>query len=155
MKDVTLADGRPVTPDYREIDPATGMQKDYVVLSAEERLKGFVRPVRRSYQHVGTRPTYPTRELTAEEHERYDRYGYVAFEPYPEDSGRGIGRYWTEAQLKSGCRAVTTMAQSIAETYARDPKFYSGTYCATCRGHFPVGEWGEFVWDGTRERVGT
>src|SRR4051794_8569721 len=29
------------------IDPATGMHKDYWVLSAEERAKGFVRPVRR------------------------------------------------------------------------------------------------------------
>ena len=32
-----LTDGSPVTPDHREIDPATGQQKGYVVLSAEER----------------------------------------------------------------------------------------------------------------------
>ena len=30
-----------------------GMQKDYLVLSDEERAKGFVRPVRRTYKHVG------------------------------------------------------------------------------------------------------
>jgi hypothetical protein len=47
----TLTDGRPVTPDHREIDPRTGMQKGYVVLSEAERAKGFVRPVRRSYRH--------------------------------------------------------------------------------------------------------
>lgn len=47
----TMTDGSPVTPDHREIDPATGQQKGYVVLSAEERAKGFVRPVRRSYVH--------------------------------------------------------------------------------------------------------
>ena len=38
-------------PDYREIDSSTGMQKSYVVLSAEERAKGFVQPVRRTYTH--------------------------------------------------------------------------------------------------------
>lgn len=99
----TLTDGSPVTPDHREIDPRTGQQKGYVVLSAEERAKGFVRPVRRNYKHLT-------------------------------------------------CGAVTTMGQSIAETYARDPKFYSGTFCCNCRSHFPVAE---FVWDGTDETVGS
>jgi hypothetical protein len=41
-----------VTHDHREIDPTTGQQKAYVVLSAEERARGFVRPVRRAYLHV-------------------------------------------------------------------------------------------------------
>lgn len=102
----TLTDGSPVTPDHREINPATGMQKGYVVLSAEERAKGFVEPVRRSYVH-------------------------------------------------SKCGVVTTMGQSLAETYARQPEFYSGTFCCGCGTHFPVGEDGEFVWDGTDQKVGT
>ena len=42
----TLTDGEPITPDHREINPLTGLQKGYVVLSAEERAKGFVRPYR-------------------------------------------------------------------------------------------------------------
>ena len=42
-----------------------------------------------------------------------------------------------------------------AETYARDPKFYSGTFCVTCKAHRPVGANGEFVWAGTAEKVGT
>ena len=37
-------------PDYRETN-IDGQQKAYVVLSEEERAKGFVRPVRRSYIH--------------------------------------------------------------------------------------------------------
>jgi len=41
----------PETPEHREIDPSTGMQKDYVVLCPNERAKGFVKPVRRSYRH--------------------------------------------------------------------------------------------------------
>lgn len=106
MEKTTLTDGSPVTPDHREINPATGMQKGYVVLSEDERAKGFIRPVRRSYRH-------------------------------------------------EKCGVVTTMGQALAETYARDPYFYSGTFCWGCGSHFPVGEDGEFTWDGTDERVGT
>lgn len=40
----------------------------------------------------------------------------------------------------------STMGRALAETYARDPDFYSGTFCSTCRDHFPVGEDGEFTW---------
>lgn len=106
MSNTTLTDGSPVTPDHRDIDPATGMQRGYVVLSAEERAKGFVRPVRDAYLH-------------------------------------------------DKCGGVTTMGRTLAETYARDPGFYGGTFCAICRAHFPVGENGEFTWMGTSEKVGT
>jgi len=102
----TLTDGSPVTPEHLQIDEKTGMQKGYVVLSEEERSKGFVRPVRRTYVH-------------------------------------------------EKCGAVSIMGQALAETYARDPFFYSGTFCANCGAHFPVGEDGEFLWKGTDERVGT
>lgn len=105
----TLTDGSPVTPEHREIiteGPRKGQQKGYVVLSEEERGKGFARPVRRSYVH-------------------------------------------------EKCGVVTTMGQALAETYARDPYFYSGTFCCGCGAHFPVGEDGEFVWDGTSEKVGS
>lgn len=93
----TLTDGSPVTPDHREIDPATGQQKAYVVLSAEERAKGFVRPYRDAYRH-------------------------------------------------QPCGGITTMGRALAETYAREPTFYIGTFCSTCRALFPVGEDGEFTW---------
>lgn len=144
-----LTDGSAPTPDYREIDPATGMQKGYLVLCPEERAKGFVRPVRTTYRHVGIRPKYPTRELTSEERERFDPDNeYVLFEPYPEGSGAATGRFWSKKDLESGCGTVTTMGRALAETYARDPKFYGGTFCCGCGAHFPVKE---FVWevDGT------
>lgn len=105
----TLSDGTQVYPEHRNIiqeGPRKGQQEGYVVLSEEERAKGFVRPIRRSYVHLK-------------------------------------------------CGVKTTMGQTIAETYARDFRFYSGTFCAGCGGHFPVGEDGEFVWDGTSEKVGT
>jgi hypothetical protein len=41
------------------------------------------------------------------------------------------------------CGQVTTMGRLIALTYARDPKFYGGTYCTTCRMHRRVAE---FTW---------
>jgi hypothetical protein len=152
----TLTDGSPVTEDHRELKP-DGQQKGYVVLSEEERARGFVRPVRRSYVHVGpVGPKYPLRDLTADEHRRYDKYGYVKSEDYPEGQGAS-GRFWTQDQLDKvdkGCGVLTTMGSALAETYARDPSFYGGTFCRGCGKHFPVGATGEFVWeDGSR--VGT
>lgn len=79
----------------------------YLVLSKEEREKGFVRPLRRSYLH-------------------------------------------------QVCGMVTTMSNSIAETYARQPSFYGATYCYFCGQHRPVGQNGEFVWyDSPHDKVGT
>lgn len=88
------------------INPATGMQKEYLVLPDEERAKEFVRPIRRSYVH-------------------------------------------------EKCGVTTTMAQALAETYARSPSFYGGTFCSHCKAHFPVGVDGEFHWAGSDEKVGT
>lgn len=53
------------------------------------------------------------------------------------------------------CGTKTSMGQRLAETYARQPDFYSGTFCAGCQAHFAVGADGEFVWDGTTQKVGT
>jgi hypothetical protein len=44
------------------------------------------------------------------------------------------------------------MGPAIAETYAREPKYYGSTFCCGCRTHLPVAE---FLWDGTNERVGS
>ena|SRR3990172_12347011 len=98
-----LTDGSEVTPDHREINPASGMQKGYVVLCPDELAKGYVRPVRRSYKHIK-------------------------------------------------CGTVTMMGEALAATYARDPKFYAGTYCVGCRTHFPVAE---FTWEPDGSVVGS
>lgn len=52
----------------------------------------------------------------------------------------------------SKCGTVTRMARELAETYAREPKFYSHTWCCECRKHCPVEE---FVWDRDGQRVGS
>lgn len=99
----------PTDPDLtRGVDDGPVPQaKKYLVLSEAERAKGFVRPLRRSYQHTT-------------------------------------------------CRVITSMSLDLAETYARNPKFYGATYCTRCSMHLPVAE---FVWvDGgsiTDEVVGS
>lgn len=156
---VTTLHGTPIE-EVREqhAKEPVGMHRDYVVLTDEERKKGYVRPVRNRYRHVGiVGPQHSTRPLTEEEQERYKNVGYALFEKYPEESSK-VGRYWTQKQLDSvgkGCGSTTRMADEFAETYARSPSFYGATFCVSCNKHLPVGEGGEFVWDGTDERVGT
>jgi hypothetical protein len=136
----------------------SGLQEVYLILSDEERAKGFVRPVRNCYRHIGIGPPiYPTRELTEDERLTHMTRDYVLYEIYPEGSS-ACGRFWTKAQLESiyqGCNMTTTMSNKIAETYARNPGFYGSTFCATCGNHYPVGIDGEFVWEQTNELVGT
>ena len=136
------------------VDLNPGPQHDtYLVLSEAERAKGFVRPVRRSYRHVGLRPKYPLRDLTPEEQKNYAEIGYVKFEVYPDFLSPVTGRFWTQTDLdRKGCSTVTTMGLALAETYSMNPKFYGSTYCCGCRMHKPVEE---FVWEGTDETVGS
>lgn len=75
-------------PGLRKIR-ANGQQETYLILSEEERAKGFVMPVHRSYTHLK-------------------------------------------------CGGVTTMGLALCETYARNPKFYGGTFCSICGTHFPL-----------------
>lgn len=45
------------------------------------------------------------------------------------------------------CGGVTTMGDGIARTYAAQPDFYTGTFCATCHAYFDFkNEDGHFVW---------
>lgn len=118
----------------------------YLVLSEAERKKGFVRPYRASYIHTGRKPQFPLRDATEQERADYGKFGYVKYEEYPV-GGPIAGRWWTEADLKGGCGVRTTMGQAIAETYARDPKFYGATFCCGCQKHIRVED---FQWeDGT------
>lgn len=79
--------------------------------------------------------------------------GYVVLAE--EERAKGFVRPVRRAYVHLKCGTVTTMGQTIAETYARDPHFYIGTFCVGCGAHFPVGEDGEFMWSGTNEKVGT
>lgn len=133
----------------------SGQNEAYLVLSPEERAKGFVRPVRRSYVHVGPPgPQFPLSDLSPEDIARFADEGWVKFEAYPEDHRCG-GRYWSQAALDragKGCGTLTGMSEDIAETYARSPQFYGRTFCLGCKTHLPVEE---FVWTGSNDRVGS
>lgn len=151
----------PDDPGLKETRP-DGQQRNYLVLSEEERSRGLVRPVRRSYRHVGIPgPKYPLRDLTAEEAERHGRHGYARLEAYPPDGSALTGRFWTQDELDRaarGCGAVTTMGPAIAETYARDPSFYQGTFCVACGRHFPLRNpdgSAAFVWEPDGSPVGS
>lgn len=69
-----------------------------------------------------------------------------------EELSKGFIRPVRRSYVHDTCGSVTTMGPAIAETYARDPKFYGATYCVKCAMHRPVAE---FCWDGTDERVGS
>lgn len=79
--------------------------------------------------------------------------GYVVLAE--EERAKGFVRPVRSTYTHLKCGADTTMGRALAETYARDPFFYSGTFCVQCGAHFPVGEDGEFLWRGTNARVGT
>jgi hypothetical protein len=153
--------GEPPEKVRAEQTEPTGQHKAYVVLSAEECARGFVRPYRDKYKHVGAPgPKYPLRDLDDEAVARYADFSYVKFEGYPSGSpetreGSVTGRFWTQPQLDAidkGCGTVTSMGRTLSETYARDPKFYSHTFCVHCNKHPPVEE---FVWTADGERVGS
>lgn len=145
-----------------------GQNEAYLILSDEERAKGFVRPVRTTYKHVGKKVEREGTIESLEDHltegsaKYYSReQGYVAFLKYPESRSPLIGRYLKQTDLDAinskadrvgGCGTTTTMGLAIAETYARDPKFYGATFCCNCGTHLPVNE---FVWLDSDEEVGS
>lgn len=140
---------------------ADGQKADHwVMCPGEIILKGFKRPVRLSYQHVGPPgPEYPLSDLAGDKEHLRAAHGYVKFEKFPPGShGSALGRYWTQKMIDGvdqGCGTVTSMPVSIAETYAAEPGFYGKTFCCGCGDYFRVGARGEFVWNNTKDRVGT
>ena len=62
------------------------------------------------------------------------------------ERAKGFVRPYRDAYRHETCGKITTMGRALAETYAREPTFYSGTFCVHYGAHFPVGEAGQFVW---------
>lgn len=61
-----------------------------------------------------------------------------------EERSKGFVRPVRQVYSHVTCGITTQMGLSIAETYARDPKFYGATFCTFCKNHFPVSE---FRWE--------
>jgi hypothetical protein len=147
-----------VTTDKNDPRLTHGVDKDpvgqaqvYFVLSPEEIAKGYTRPYRDAYKHVGIAPKHPLRDLTDEEKERHAQWNYVKFEAYPPEMSPVTGRFWTQTQLDArACQTVTTInSREIAATYAREPRTYGSTYCCKCCKHLPVAEFRWLEMDGT------
>lgn len=115
--------GKPVAEVRAGQKNETGQHDGYIVLCPDERAKGFVRPFRDSYKHLGN--------LT--------------------EIVNDAGDHVTTHRL-GGCGSVTTMGHALSETYARDPNFYSHTFCVRCNRHLPVAE---FVWTADGQQVGS
>lgn len=115
--------GKPVDEVRREQTKESGQHAGYIVLCPDERAKGFVRPYRDAYKHVGR-----VEELVA-------------------DNSRP-----SHTVRVGGCGTVTTMGRALSETYARDPNFYSHTFCVNCNRHLPVTE---FIWTADGQPVGS
>lgn len=141
----------------------TGQHTVYLVLSEEERAKGFVRPYRDSYVHKGRFYKFWRDTEMLDKVSVHDGTTYVAKVPVlADENGKYHGwSHLTNEELASlnntqgyvgGCGSSTKMARPIAETYSRNPHYYGATFCCSCNRHLPVGE---FVWDGTDERVGS
>lgn len=152
-------DGRPVDEARASQTNDTGQHASYVVLCEEERRKGFVRPYREGYQHVGRSSCGKIREYIGPS----ARGGEVKI---CDDEHGHAGECWNVTMVVSqpeqaeiershkhpGCGTVTTMGRALSETYARDPKFYGATFCCGCNKHLPVAE---FIWTADGQRVGS
>ncbi len=73
-----------------------------------------------------------------------------------EERAKGFVRPVRERYTHITCGVSTRMRLALAETYARDPKFYSGTYCVGCGTHFDLQKDGvaQFLWDADGSAVG-
>ena len=60
------------------------------------------------------------------------------------ERAKGFIRPVRRTYVHDTCASATTMSPVLAETYARDNKFYGATYCVGCQKHLPVAE---FKWD--------
>ena len=72
-----------------------------------------------------------------------------------EDRDKGYVEPLRTSYVHELCGSLTKMPMACAETYAVQPEYYGSTFCCGCGGYFPVGETGQFVWDGSDQKVGT
>lgn len=161
----------PNNPCLKEGQKEEGQNACYLVLSEEERAKGFIRPVRTSYIHVGKagyKPCGKNVKILPSGDEYASKYYATMCSSMSDtdclhEDGKCISAaYMTKEEYDKamngtyretkGCGAVTSMGIALAETYARDPKFYGATFCVGCNKHLPVSE---FLWDKTNEVVGS
>lgn len=97
-----------------------------------------------------TDPNHPDlgRGIDKEQTDQHSTYLVLS----DEERSKGFVRQVRDVYIHETCGTETKMGLALAETYARDPKFYGATYCCSCRKHLAVSE---FYWKGTKEKVGS
>lgn len=120
----------------------------------ESRLKAAeAKPVDRSDRTLsdGSPVTTDHRELQPNGQQK----GYVVLSDA--ERAKGFVRPVRRSYKHAKCESTTTMGRAIAETYARDPKFYGGTFCVECGKHFNLFINGEpqFYWIDDGSAVGS
>lgn len=68
------------------------------------------------------------------------------------DEARGFVRPLRRLYVHEVCGTTSRIPTDLAETFARNPAAYERAWCDECDQLCPVGE---FVWQGTDERMGT
>lgn len=92
----------------------------------------------------------PSKVRAEQTNETGQHAGYIVL--CEEERQKGFVRPYRDAYKHATCGSVTTMGRALSETYARDPKFYSHTFCVHCNAHLPVAE---FTWTADGSAVGS
>lgn len=151
--------GAPVADVRANQKNETGQHDGYIVLCPEERAKGFVRPYRDRYEHVGR--SICGKLIASAGENILGGSRFICDEPHGHE-GQCVGSHRVVSQPEhadierthriGGCNGVTTMGRALSETYARDPSFYGATFCCGCNRHMPIAE---FIWTADGQQVGS
>jgi hypothetical protein len=65
------------------------------------------------------------------------------YERYPTNTEGNFIAPYRDTYIHQTCETSTKVGTSIADTYAKNPTFYTRTFCVQCADHFPLDE---FKW---------
>lgn len=109
-----------------------------------------VPPVDRSQRVLTDGTPVPVDQSHTQDRGDGQQKGYVVLTEA--ERAKGFVRPVRNLYRHSVCNTETRMGSALAETYARDPKFYSGTFCVACGKHGPLSE---FTWVPDGSQVGS
>lgn len=131
------------------VKPAGWTPPDHAPIIARH-VKKPPQPVDRSQRVLVSGEPVPEDHSHTELKDNGQQRDYVVLSPT--ERAKGWVRPLRWAYVHDACGVKTTMSLQLCETYARDPSFYSGTFCCGCGKHFPVSE---FRWSEDGQRVGS
>lgn len=133
----------------RETPEETAARAKRLVERIEESTQKSVPPVNRAALCT-TSGEAPDKVRAEQTEETGQHKAYIVL--CEDERKKGFVRPVKNSYKHVACGTVTSMGRALAETYARDPTFYTSTFCAGCNRHLPVAE---FVWTVDNTRVGS